>query len=87
MATVIVPALLRDLCEGSSKLELDGATLEQLLRAVDTRCPGFYDRVVEHGQMRPELALAMDGEILRLALHDAIAPNAEIAIVPAIGGG
>ena len=87
MATVIVPALFRDLCGGSSKLELDGATLEQLLRAADTRCPGFYDRVVDSGRVRPELAVAINGEMESAQLHDAISPNAEIAIVPAIGGG
>lgn len=87
MATVIVPALLRSLCGGTSKLELEGATLEQLLRAVELRCPGFYDRVVDNGRVRPELAVAINGEMESAQLHDPIAPNAELAIIPAIGGG
>lgn len=87
MALVIIPALLRDLCGGSNKIEVDGATIGEVLRAVDAVHPGFFARVVEDGIVRPELAFAIDGEVIGLALHDLIASNAEIAIVPAIGGG
>jgi hypothetical protein len=58
-----------------------------MLRTLDARCPGFFDRVVENGRVRPELMFALDGEVIPLALHDTLAPNAEIAIVPAIAGG
>jgi molybdopterin converting factor small subunit len=87
MVRVIIPATLRSLCGGSQELDLGAATVEELLRAVDARCPGFYSRVVEEGRLRPELAFALDGEIVPLALHDPIAPTAEITIVPALGGG
>ncbi|MGE3073974.1 MAG: MoaD/ThiS family protein [Dehalococcoidia bacterium] len=88
MALVIIPATLRDFCAGASKLEVLGATVGEVLRAVDAQCPGFYDRVVEENRrLRPELAFAINGEVYPLALHDALAPNAEIAIVPALGGG
>ncbi|GIW13173.1 MAG: hypothetical protein KatS3mg062_0612 [Tepidiforma sp.] len=87
MARIIIPATLRTLCGGSQQLEVDASTVDELLRAVDARCPGFYARVVDEGRLRPELAFAVDGEILPLALHDAIAPAAELTIVPALGGG
>jgi molybdopterin converting factor small subunit len=86
---VIVPATLRDLCGGSAKMDLPATTVEALLRELDRRCPGFYERVVdqERGRMRPELMFAIDGEVVSLALHDTLAPGAELAIVPAIAGG
>lgn len=87
MALVIVPALLRGLCGGAQRLEVEGNTLDGVLRALDQRCPGFYDRIVDGGRVRPELAIAMNGEILSLPLHEPIAPGAELTIVPAIGGG
>jgi sulfur carrier protein ThiS len=37
--------------------------------------------------LRPELAFALNGEVVPLALHDAVDPGTEIAIVPALGGG
>ncbi len=87
MATVAIPAMLRDLCGGALSLEVEGATLDTLLVELDRRCPGFYGRVVEDGRLRPELAFALDGEVVRLGLHDVVQPAAEITIVPAIGGG
>jgi len=51
------------------------------------RCPGIYGRVVENGRVRPELAIAMNGEILTLALHTPIGADSELTVVPAIGGG
>ncbi len=87
MARVVIPAVLRNLCGGAQELDVPAATVEQLLRAVDARCPGFYARVVEEGRLRPELAFAVDGEIVPLALHDALGPAAEVTIVPALGGG
>ncbi len=87
MVRVIIPATLRSFCGGSSQLEVDGANIGQVLRALDERCPGFYGRVVEEGRLRPELAFALNGEVVPLALHTEVTPETEIAIVPALGGG
>jgi molybdopterin converting factor small subunit len=87
MPRVYIPATLRDLCGGAQAIEVQASTIDELLRQVDARCPGFYARVVQEGRLRPELAFAIDGEVVALALHDAIAPGAELTIVPALGGG
>lgn len=87
MARVYIPALLRPLCGGVSTLEVEAVTLEQALRAVDERCPGVYDRIVANGRLRPELNIALDGEMQDLPLFARVGPNAEIAVVPAMSGG
>ena len=87
MVRVIIPATLRSFCGGSSQLDVQGSNIGEVLRALDAECPGFYDRVVEEGRLRPELAFALNGEVIPLALHDVVTPETEIAIVPALGGG
>jgi molybdopterin converting factor small subunit len=87
MATVLVPTMLRELCGGARQLEVAGTTLGEVLRGVDGLAPGFYERVVEAGEVRPELAIAIDGEASGFPLHEPVSASAEIAIVPAIGGG
>lgn len=87
MANVYVPAPLRPLCGGATELEIEGATLEALLRALDARCPGFYDRVVDAAQIRPELAVAIDGSAESWPLYQPLEPNTEVTIVPAMSGG
>lgn len=87
MAVVRIPSPLRPLCGGAGTLEVTGTTLDEVLRAIDGRCPGFYDRVVDGGRVRPELAIAIDGEAAGYPLHEPLRPNADVTIVPAIGGG
>lgn len=87
MPNVIIPTPLRDLCAGAAHLDVPGTTIGDVLREMDLRCPGFYARVVENGRVRPELAIAINGEMESAQLHDAVAATAEIAIVPAIAGG
>lgn len=87
MPTAIIPALLRPFCAGASRLEVDGETLGAVLRALDVRCPGFYERVVENGYLRPELAVAIDGEAGSFPLHEPIGPTSELTILPALSGG
>lgn len=85
--SVVIPALLRTLCGGDNRIEVEGGTLGEVLRNADERCPGLYARIVEDGRLRPELAIALNGEVLGLALHEPLEPGAELTIVPAIGGG
>jgi len=87
MAIVLVPTPLRELCGGAASVIAPGATLEEVLRSADKAYPGFYERIVEGGRVRPELAVAVDGEASGFSLHDTVGPGAEIAIIPAIGGG
>lgn len=87
MAEIWIPTQLRGLCGGTDRLQVDAQTLDDLLRAVDARCPGFYARVVEDGHVRGELAVAINGEAMAYPLGEPIPAGAEVAIVPAIGGG
>ena len=87
MAIVHIPTTFRTLCAGLGRVDVAAATLGELLRALDGQCPGFYARVVEDGRVRPELAVAIDGEAMNYPLHEPLRPDADVTIVPAIGGG
>jgi molybdopterin converting factor small subunit len=87
MVTVVIPTQFRALCGGERRVDVPGDTLADVLMAADSRCPGFFARVVDEGRVRPELAIAINGEILSLPLHERMAEGAEITIVPALGGG
>jgi molybdopterin converting factor small subunit len=87
MIAIVIPALLQPLCDGRRRLELEATTLGAALRALDAECPGTYDRIVEDGRVRPQLAVAVNGEVYQMALHERLVPGTELTIVPAIGGG
>ena len=88
MATVLIPSPLRSLCAGAATLEVAGATLGEILRAVDvSAAPASTSAPSTRAQVRPELSIALNGHAFRYGLTEPIAPNDEVTIVPAIGGG
>jgi hypothetical protein len=89
MPKITIPNLLRPLCDQAGDIIVPAGTLDAVLKAADMQCPGFYERIVEveEHRLRLELAIALDGEITRLSLHQQIREDAHLAIVPAIGGG
>lgn len=52
-----------------------------MLRALDTRFPGFADYVREH------MAVAIDGVIYQGTLDQPIDANSEVVLIPRIAGG
>jgi molybdopterin converting factor small subunit len=87
MIAIVIPALLQPLCDGRRRVEVEAATLGEALRALDALCPGTYDRLVEDGRVVPQLAIAVNGEVYQMPLHERLKPGTELTIVPAIGGG
>lgn len=87
MIRVWIPSPLRDLFGGATTVEVPGATLREVFRELDARAPGFYERVVEDDHVRPELAIAINGDASGFPLFQVVPDGSEIAIIPAISGG
>jgi sulfur-carrier protein len=88
MPVVHVPAPLRSLSGGRERFEVDGTTLRQVFDAVARECPDLAARVIEDGDLRSDIAVAIDGSILEGGeLVQEVRPDAEIYLVPPIGGG
>jgi molybdopterin synthase sulfur carrier subunit len=69
------------------QVELEGRNVRQVIDRLDELYPGIKDRLVEEGQLRSNLAVAIDGEVARLGLLEKVAESSEVHFVPAIGGG
>lgn len=88
MPTVHVPASLRTVTGDRDRFEVEGGTLGQVFAAVFEECPALRERVILDGELRPDIAVAIDGSILEgSGLVHAVPPDAEIYLVPPIGGG
>jgi hypothetical protein len=84
---VYIPTLLHALTDGRSQLEVPGATVRQVIESLETVCPGLRDRLMEGDRLRPNLAVAVDGEISPLGLLEEVRPESEVHFVAAIKGG
>ncbi len=87
MPIIFVPSLMQKLCNGEQKLMIEGTNLRQVINNLDLQYTGFKDRLVEDGKIKPNISVAVDGEITPLGMIQKVGTNSEIHFLPAISGG
>ena len=87
MAKVWIPSLLRELCGGERIVEVPGRSVRQVIENLEARCPGIRERLIEDGELRPDLAVSVDGETTQIGLLQPVGDDSEVHILPALGGG
>ncbi len=87
MATVWIPPLMRRVTQGQEKVEASGETVLDLIQAIDGRYPGFAARVLQDGELKPGLSVAVDGVVSPKGVRERVRPDSEVHIVPAMSGG
>jgi molybdopterin synthase sulfur carrier subunit len=87
MARIWIPPLLRDLTGGQAEVDAPGATLRDVLDALEQAHPGLRDRLCADGRIRPSLAVVVDGAPSRQGLRQALTDASEVHFVPAVVGG
>ena len=87
---VRIPTPLRKVTNGQDKLEIDAATLGEIVDRVEGNFPGFRERLVdENGELRYFVNIYLNGEDVRFlqGLETATNTGDEVSIVPAVAGG
>ena len=88
MALVFIPSALRRLTGGVDRVEATGATVGDLVAAIDRRFPGFASAVTsDDGMLVASLQVFVDGEMSAEGLLAEVGPSAEVHVLPAIAGG
>ena len=87
LLTVFVPTMLQTMTGGVKQIDMEADNVRQVIDRLEILYPGMRDRLVESGQIRSNLAVAIDGEVARMGLLEKIGEAREIHFVPAIGGG
>ncbi len=87
MPTVYIPTLLQTFTGGKSAVEVEGATVRQVIDNLEQAYPGIRERLVDQGKLRPNISVAVDGEVTPMGLLEAVGPRSEVHFVAAIKGG
>ena len=87
MAKVFIPTMLQSLTAGVKQVDLDARNVRQIIERLEELYPGMKDRLVEDGEIRPNLAIAIDGDVAIMGMLEKVEENSEVHFVPAIGGG
>ena len=87
LLTVFVPTMLQQMTNGVKQIDMEADNVRQVIDRLETLYPGMKDRLIESGQIRSNLAVAIDGEVARMGLLEKIGEAREIHFVPASGCG
>jgi molybdopterin synthase sulfur carrier subunit len=87
MATVSIPLLLKDVTGGARRVEVQGATLEEIITALDEIHPGIKTRVRDGDKLSPTVAFTVDGKIAARGLDTPVRADSEVCLLPSFGGG
>ncbi len=90
MATVRIPTQLRSLVDNQSELTVEGATVGQVLEALEAAHPGIGERLFDDGgKLRRFVNVFVDDEDLRFleGLDTPLTERSVVSIVPAVAGG
>jgi molybdopterin converting factor small subunit len=89
-ATVRIPTPLRTATGGNATVELEGATVGEVLANLDAEHPGIGERLQgEDGQLRRFVNVFVDDEDVRFqqGLDTPVREGATVSIIPAVAGG
>jgi molybdopterin synthase sulfur carrier subunit len=87
MAVVWIPSLLQSLTAGEEKIVISGATVGEIIDQLEARFPGIKERLVHDGEIRPHIAVAIDGDVSPEGLEQDVQESSEIHFIPALSGG
>ncbi|KAA1295482.1 MAG: hypothetical protein EGP08_04145 [SAR202 cluster bacterium] len=87
MALVFIPSLMQNLSNGEQRVSVEGANVRQIIDNLDSMFPGFKNRLVEDGRVKPNISVAIDGEITPLGMIEKVTEDSEVHFLPAISGG
>ncbi|MGW6458502.1 MoaD family protein [Streptomyces sp. NPDC055078] len=86
---VRIPTILRTYTAGSKAVQGSGDTLAALLADLETRYPGFQERVVEGEQLRRFVNVYLNDEDVRFldGISTKLSDGDSVTILPAVAGG
>jgi molybdopterin synthase sulfur carrier subunit len=87
MAIVYIPSLMQNLTGGKDTVEVPGGSVRQVIENLNKAYPGIKERLVEDGRIKPNISVAVDGEITSMGLLEKVGERSEVHFLPAIGGG
>ena len=87
MALVHIPSSLRELTGGKSRVEVAAATAGEAVEELEQKHPGIKARLVDGEELRPGLALYVDGAEMDTGLRTKLVEGSKVYFLAAQAGG
>ena len=87
MPLVFIPSQLREITGGQAQIEVPGATVREVIAALEERFPGIRERLCKEGELSPALQVSVDHVFSRQGIAAKVKPASEVHFLPVFGGG
>jgi len=88
MPTIWIPPLLKQLTNGTHTVEIEGQSIREVIESLDLTYPGIKSRLCDNNEkIRPEIAVAVDGQIVTTGMRTRVSADSEVHFLPALSGG
>jgi molybdopterin converting factor small subunit len=78
---------MRKLTGGHDRVSVSGRNLREAIADLDRQFPGIASQLLDDGDIKASIAVAIDGEVGVNGVLDPIGANSEIHFMPSIAGG
>jgi sulfur-carrier protein len=89
VSTIRIPPTLRAEAGGERQVEVDGASVRDVLEGLTTRFPALQERIWEDGQVAEFVNVYVDGEDIRTlgGIDTPVREGSTLILLPAMAGG
>jgi molybdopterin converting factor small subunit len=87
MALVWIPSMMRDLTEGQDRVRVRGATVAEVIDALEKAHPGVKERLLVRDQLAPGIMVSVDGKRALRGLEEPVSGDSEVRFLPLMAGG
>ncbi|GEK46113.1 MoaD/ThiS family protein [Halomonas pacifica] len=87
--SVSIPTLLRPLTQDQKRIEVEGATVRELIERMDNQYPGIKQRLLDGGEMHRFVNVYVNDDDIRFVdnLGTVLKDGDNVTILPAVAGG
>lgn len=87
MATIHIPRHMRDATDGAATVEVPGGQLAKVVAALLKTHPALHEVLMSNDRVRPDISIAINSSMTENGLLEQVPDDAEVHLVPALGGG
>lgn len=87
MTTVRIPQAIQTYTQNQTVVTASGKNVRHLIDALERSYPGIKAALMDGDRLKPDVAVAVDGQLTRLGLLQPLTEENEVIFIPAIAGG
>ena len=87
MPRVFIPPAIKILTNDQAVVMTAGKSIREVIDDLERMFPGVRQRLIDGDELRPGMAVTVNGNVTSLGLLQRLDKDAEVHFLPAVGGG